>query len=119
MLNGCKLIHCTDQVKLRIGGRNSSVSRSRTSCNPPSSRNWDRASYHHSFSTSVTDDRHNLGLTCDPIGGLVQIPCIERNSLGGASILDIKTWWGELMIAVKAVTAAQLAMAAGGEHTVS
>jgi L-serine deaminase len=27
--------------------------------------------------------RHNLGLTCDPIGGLVQIPCIERNSLGG------------------------------------
>lgn len=47
--------------------------------------------------------RHNLGLTCDPLGGLVQIPCIERNSLG----------------AVKAVTAAQLAMAADGEHTVS
>jgi L-serine deaminase len=46
---------------------------------------------------------HNLGLTCDPLGGLVQIPCIERNSLG----------------AVKAVTAAQLAMAASGEHTVS
>ncbi|KAK1925700.1 serine dehydratase alpha chain-domain-containing protein [Papiliotrema laurentii] len=46
---------------------------------------------------------HNLGLTCDPLGGLVQIPCIERNSLG----------------AVKAVTAAQLAMAGGGEHTVS
>ncbi|BEJ16940.1 hypothetical protein CspHIS471_0603410 [Cutaneotrichosporon sp. HIS471] len=46
---------------------------------------------------------HNLGLTCDPLGGLVQIPCIERNSLG----------------AVKAVTAAQLAMATSGEHTVS
>ncbi|ORX37449.1 serine dehydratase alpha chain-domain-containing protein [Kockovaella imperatae] len=46
---------------------------------------------------------HNLGLTCDPLGGLVQIPCIERNSLG----------------AVKAVTAAQLAMAGGGQHTVS
>lgn len=45
----------------------------------------------------------SLGLTCDPLGGLVQIPCIERNSLG----------------AVKAVTAAQLAMAGGGEHTVS
>ena len=29
------------------------------------------------------ESRHNLGLTCDPIGGLVQIPCIERNSLGG------------------------------------
>jgi hypothetical protein len=27
---------------------------------------------------------HNLGLTCDPIDGLVQVPCIERNSLGGA-----------------------------------
>ncbi|KAL1408854.1 hypothetical protein Q8F55_005668 [Vanrija albida] len=46
---------------------------------------------------------HNLGLTCDPLGGLVQVPCIERNSLG----------------AVKAVTAAQLAMAGSGEHTVS
>ncbi|ORY23367.1 serine dehydratase alpha chain-domain-containing protein [Naematelia encephala] len=46
---------------------------------------------------------HNLGLTCDPLGGLVQIPCIERNSLG----------------AVKAVTAAQLAMAGEGQHTVS
>lgn len=37
---------------------------------------------------------HHLGLTCDPIGGLVQVPCIERNTMG----------------AVKAVTAAQLAM---------
>lgn len=46
---------------------------------------------------------HNLGLTCDPIGGLVQIPCIERNALG----------------AVKAVTAAQLALLGDGIHRVS
>lgn len=46
---------------------------------------------------------HNLGLTCDPIEGLVQIPCIERNSLG----------------AVKALTAAQLAMASNGVYSVS
>jgi len=46
---------------------------------------------------------HNLGLTCDPIDGLVQVPCIERNSLG----------------AVKAVTAAQLAMASDAVHRVS
>jgi len=46
---------------------------------------------------------HNLGLTCDPIDGLVQVPCIERNSLG----------------AVKAVTAAQLSMAAGGVYSVT
>jgi len=37
---------------------------------------------------------HHLGLTCDPIGGLVQIPCIERNTMG----------------AIKAITAAQLAL---------
>src|SRR5690606_12133036 len=37
---------------------------------------------------------HHLGLTCDPIGGLVQIPCIERNSMG----------------AIKAITAAELAL---------
>ncbi|MEL6943140.1 MAG: L-serine ammonia-lyase, iron-sulfur-dependent, subunit alpha, partial [Bacteroidota bacterium] len=37
---------------------------------------------------------HHLGLTCDPIGGLVQIPCIERNTMG----------------AMKAITAANLAM---------
>jgi L-serine dehydratase len=37
---------------------------------------------------------HHLGLTCDPVGGLVQIPCIERNTMG----------------AIKAITAAQLAM---------
>jgi L-serine deaminase len=46
---------------------------------------------------------HNLGLTCDPIDGLVQIPCIERNALG----------------AVKAVTAAQLALNGDGHHRVS
>ncbi|RHZ72452.1 hypothetical protein Glove_242g116 [Diversispora epigaea] len=46
---------------------------------------------------------HNLGLTCDPIDGLVQIPCIERNALG----------------AVKAVTAAQLALNGDGYHRVT
>ncbi|KAI0033690.1 serine dehydratase alpha chain-domain-containing protein [Vararia minispora EC-137] len=46
---------------------------------------------------------HNLGLTCDPIDGLVQVPCIERNSLG----------------AVKAITAAQLSMAADGVYSVT
>ena len=46
---------------------------------------------------------HNLGLTCDPIGGLVQIPCIERNALG----------------AVKAISAARLALSGDGEHHVS
>lgn len=46
---------------------------------------------------------HNLGMTCDPIGGLVQVPCIERNSMG----------------AMKAINAARLAMASGGEHLVS
>lgn len=46
---------------------------------------------------------HNLGLTCDPIGGLVQIPCIERNAMG----------------AVKAINAAQLAMHGDGTHKVT
>ncbi len=46
---------------------------------------------------------HNLGLTCDPVGGLVQIPCIERNAVG----------------AVKAVNAARLAMRSTGPHRVS
>jgi L-serine dehydratase len=46
---------------------------------------------------------HNLGLTCDPIGGLVQIPCIERNTMG----------------AVKAITAARLALQGDGQHVVS
>jgi L-serine dehydratase len=46
---------------------------------------------------------HNLGLTCDPIGGLVQIPCIERNAMG----------------AVKAINASRLAMSSNGSHYVS
>ncbi|MEQ8662386.1 MAG: L-serine ammonia-lyase, partial [Gammaproteobacteria bacterium] len=46
---------------------------------------------------------HNLGLTCDPIGGLVQIPCIERNA----------------MAAVKAINAARLALRGDGQHFVS
>ncbi len=46
---------------------------------------------------------HHLGMTCDPIGGLVQIPCIERNAFG----------------AVKAITAASLALAGDGTHHVS
>ncbi|MFB7777899.1 L-serine ammonia-lyase [Streptomyces bauhiniae] len=46
---------------------------------------------------------HNLGLTCDPVGGLVQIPCIERNG----------------MASVKAVTAAKMAMRGDGSHKVS
>jgi L-serine dehydratase len=46
---------------------------------------------------------HNLGLTCDPIGGLVQIPCIERNAMG----------------AVKAINAARMALRGDGQHKVS
>jgi L-serine dehydratase len=46
---------------------------------------------------------HNLGLTCDPIGGMVQIPCIERNAMG----------------AVKAINAARLAMHGDGTHKVT
>ncbi len=46
---------------------------------------------------------HHLGMTCDPIGGLVQIPCIERNAMG----------------AVKAINACSLAMLGSGEHMVS
>ncbi|EGN74330.1 L-serine dehydratase, iron-sulfur-dependent, single chain form [Idiomarina sp. A28L] len=46
---------------------------------------------------------HNLGLTCDPVGGLVQVPCIERNAMG----------------AVKAINAARLAMRGSGDHKVS
>ncbi|MDM0013326.1 L-serine ammonia-lyase [Variovorax sp. J22P168] len=46
---------------------------------------------------------HNLGLTCDPVGGLVQIPCIERNAMG----------------AVKAINAARLALRGDGSHYVS
>ena len=46
---------------------------------------------------------HNLGLTCDPVGGLVQVPCIERNAMG----------------AVKAINAARIAMRGDGTHCVS
>jgi len=46
---------------------------------------------------------HNLGLTCDPIGGLVQIPCIERNAMGS----------------VKAINAQRMAMRGDGKHRVS
>lgn len=46
---------------------------------------------------------HNLGLTCDPVGGLVQVPCIERNAMG----------------AVKAINAARMALRGNGKHFVS
>ena len=46
---------------------------------------------------------HNLGLTCDPVGGLVQIPCIERNAIAS----------------VKAINAARLALHGDGSHKVS
>ena len=46
---------------------------------------------------------HNLGLTCDPIGGLVQVPCIERNAMG----------------AIKAISAARMALRGDGQHFVS
>jgi L-serine dehydratase len=46
---------------------------------------------------------HNLGLTCDPVGGLVQVPCIERNAMG----------------AVKAINASRLALSGDGTHRVS
>ncbi|MGB3725140.1 MAG: L-serine ammonia-lyase [Glaciecola sp.] len=46
---------------------------------------------------------HNLGLTCDPVGGLVQVPCIERNAMG----------------AIKAINASRLALRGTGNHKVS
>jgi len=46
---------------------------------------------------------HNLGLTCDPVGGLVQIPCVERNAMG----------------AVKAINASRMALNGDGTHSVS
>jgi L-serine dehydratase len=46
---------------------------------------------------------HNLGLTCDPVGGLVQIPCIERNAVAS----------------VKAITAARIALRGDGKQIVS
>ncbi|MGI9509777.1 MAG: L-serine ammonia-lyase, iron-sulfur-dependent, subunit alpha, partial [Geminicoccaceae bacterium] len=46
---------------------------------------------------------HNLGLTCDPVGGLVQVPCIERNAIAS----------------VKAINAARMALRGDGSHFVS
>ena len=46
---------------------------------------------------------HNLGLTCDPVGGLVQVPCIERNAMGS----------------VKAINAVRMALRGDGQHFVS
>ena len=46
---------------------------------------------------------HHLGMTCDPVGGLVQIPCIERNAMG----------------AVKALNAARMSMQGDGQHSIS
>jgi L-serine dehydratase len=46
---------------------------------------------------------HNLGLTCDPVGGLVQVPCIERNAMGS----------------VKAINAARIALRGDGQHFIS
>ena len=46
---------------------------------------------------------HNLGLTCDPVGGLVQVPCIERNA----------------MASIKAINAARIALRGDGQHFVS
>ncbi|MBX3182651.1 MAG: L-serine ammonia-lyase [Polyangiaceae bacterium] len=46
---------------------------------------------------------HNLGLTCDPVGGLVQVPCIERNAMGS----------------IKAINAARLALSGDGQHNIS
>jgi L-serine dehydratase len=60
----------------------------------------DNAAVEHAAEIAM---EHNLGMTCDPIGGLVQIPCIERNGMG----------------AVKAVNAARLAMNDPGGHKIS
>ena len=46
---------------------------------------------------------HNLGLTCDPVGGLVQVPCIERNAMG----------------AITAISASRMALRGDGNHLVS
>ncbi|MEM8275389.1 L-serine ammonia-lyase, iron-sulfur-dependent, subunit alpha, partial [Morganella morganii] len=46
---------------------------------------------------------HNLGLTCDPVGGLVQVPCIERNA----------------MASVKAINAGRMALRGDGQHFIS
>ncbi|MBF0278689.1 MAG: L-serine ammonia-lyase [SAR324 cluster bacterium] len=59
------------------------------------------------FTTQITNAaeigmEHNLGLTCDPVGGLVQIPCIERNTMG----------------AIKAIAASNLALRGDGSHVI-
>lgn len=58
---------------------------------------------HHIENAAEIGMEHNLGLTCDPIGGLVQIPCIERNAIG----------------AVKAIAAARTALHGDGTHKVT
>jgi L-serine dehydratase len=58
---------------------------------------------HHVENAAEIGMEHNLGLTCDPVGGLVQIPCIERNAMG----------------AVKAINAARIALRGDGQHYVS
>jgi L-serine dehydratase len=66
---------------------------------------WPRARRHPEQVENAAEIgmEHNLGLTCDPIGGLVQIPCIERNAVAS----------------VKAITAARMALRGDGEHHVS
>ena len=58
---------------------------------------------HHVEKAAEIGMEHNLGLTCDPVGGLVQIPCIERNAMG----------------AVKALNACRIALQESGKHRVS
>ncbi len=57
----------------------------------------------HVESAAEIGMEHNLGLTCDPVGGLVQIPCIERNAMG----------------AIKAINASRISMQGDGSHMVS
>ena len=57
----------------------------------------------HVESAAEIGMEHNLGLTCDPVGGLVQVPCIERNAMG----------------AIKAINASRLALRGDGNHKVS
>jgi len=55
------------------------------------------------FTAAEIGMEHNLGLTCDPVGGLVQVPCIERNAMGS----------------VKAINAARMALRGDGSHFIS
>lgn len=61
------------------------------------------ATNHQAENAAEIAMEHHLGMTCDPIGGLVQIPCIERNAFG----------------AIKAINAASLALRGDGQHVVS